>query len=83
MACSYYQERLGGKVVGYCKDNRGSIPSKKHQDCLCKSDTGIYAEFCSIYAKLKRDEQKQSFLSRIFTSGNKTRIQQKVEEARK
>jgi len=78
MACPYYRERLGGKVVGYCKDSRENIPSQKHQDCLCQSNTGMYAEFCPIYTKLQYNGQKQGFLSRMFMNGQKTRIQPKV-----
>jgi len=82
MACPYYRERLGGKVVGYCKDSREGIPSQKHQDCLCKSGTGIYAEFCPIYAKIRRDEQKQGFLSR-FINGSKPKSLQRLEEVKR
>jgi hypothetical protein len=82
MACPYYRERLGGKVVGYCKDSRESIPSQKHQDCLCKSGTGIYTEFCPIYAKLRRDEQKQGFLSR-FINGSRPKSPQSLEEVKR
>ena len=79
MACPYYRERLGGKVIGYCKDSQGKIPSHKHQECLCQSNTGIYDNFCPIYAKLQQNiNNKPSFLSRIFANGNGARIQQKV-----
>ena len=58
MACPYYRERLGGKVVGYCKDSRENIPSQKHQDCLCQSSSGMYSDFCPIYSKLQAKRTK-------------------------
>jgi len=70
MVCPYYKERLGGKVIGYCNDNRNGIPSQKHQECLCQSITGMYVDFCPIYTKLKQGNQKQNIFSRIISSGN-------------
>ena len=83
MACPNYRERLGGKVIGYCRDSRKSIPSQRHQECLCQSDTGIYVEFCPIFAKLRQNTQKQSIFSRIFTNGNGTRSKQRMAEIKK
>jgi len=78
MACPYYRERLGGKVIGYCKDSQCRIPSQKHQECLCQSNSGIYVDFCPIYAKLQQNNYKPGLFSRIFANGNETRRQQKV-----
>jgi hypothetical protein len=78
MACPYYRERLGGKVIGYCKDSRENIPSQKHQDCLCMSSSGMYSDFCPIYSKLQQNGQKHGFLSRIFTNGQKAKVQNRA-----
>ena len=71
MACPYYRERAAGKMIGSCKDSRKNIPSKKHQDCLCQSNSGIYVEFCPIFAKLQKAKafgRKDGMLKRIFSS---------------
>ena len=52
MACPYYQKPASGNSIGNC--NGGKVPSEAHQDCLCRSSSNIYANFCPIYTKLKR-----------------------------
>ncbi|HGJ64330.1 TPA: hypothetical protein ENS27_02945 [bacterium] len=83
MACPYYRERLGGKVIGYCKDSRNSIPSERHQECLCQSNSGIYVDFCPIYAKLQQSNYKLNIFSRIFANKNKAKSQPKVTAIKK
>lgn len=82
MACPYYKERLGGKVIGYCKDSKRNIPSQKHQECLCQSNSDIYVEFCPIFIKLQQSPQKPNFFNRVFANGN-NKSQQKTATIKK
>ena len=69
MACSYYREPNAGESVGCCNNNLGEIPSEAHQNCLCRSNSGIYVDFCPIYAKFQRQKSyahKRGILRRIF-----------------
>ncbi len=69
MACPYYQDPAMDELLGRCNDNSTKIPSETHQNCLCRSFSGIYANFCPIYAKFQRKElssHKRGVFSRIF-----------------
>ena len=72
LACSYYREPKIGELIGYCNDGLAKIPSRTHEDCMCRSAAGIYAGFCPIYAKLQKKElnrQKGNIFRRIFLNG--------------
>ncbi len=69
MSCPYYQEPSADESLGCCNDNSGKIPSETHQNCLCLSFSGNYANFCPVYAKFQRKETspaRQGVLTRIF-----------------
>jgi hypothetical protein len=71
MSCPYYQEPAADEPIGCCNDNTAKIPSEEHQDCLCRSFSGVYAGFCPIYTKFQRKESgsyKRNVISRIFMS---------------
>ena len=72
--CPYYREPATDELIGCCNDDLAEIPSKVHQDCLCRSCSGIYASFCPIYAKFERRKlcaHRWSTLKRIFLNGHK------------
>ena len=56
MACHYYRESKADGLIGCCNDGLAEIPSEKHENCMCRSVTGIYASFCPIYAKFEKEE---------------------------
>jgi len=69
LACHYYREPEAGELIGCCNDGLAKIPSKKHENCMCRSATGIYAGFCPIYAKFRKKElngHKGGILRRII-----------------
>ena len=69
VACPYYREPLTGESIGCCNDNLAEIPSETHQSCLCRSHSGIYVDFCPIYAKFQQKNSyahKWSIFRRIF-----------------
>ena len=71
MSCLYYQEPALDEPIGCCNDDTAKIPSKTHQNCLCRSFSGIYTDFCPIYTKFQRKESgshKSNAISRIFMS---------------
>jgi hypothetical protein len=71
MACPYYREPIARESIGCCNDNPAGIPSKTHQDCLCQSLSGIYVDFCPIYAKLEQAKlrmQSQSIIKRVLVN---------------
>jgi hypothetical protein len=72
MACPYYREPAAGEVIGCCNGDLTEIPSETHQNSLCRSSSGIYAEFCPIYARYQREKlciHKHGILRRIFLNG--------------
>jgi len=56
LACHYYREPKEGELISSCNDGLTEIPSKTHENCMCRSERGIYADFCPIYAKLRKKE---------------------------
>lgn len=74
MACPYYQEPATGELIGCCNNHLAEIPSQVHQDCLCRSCSGVYVRFCPIYAKFERRKagtHKWGTLRRIFLNGHR------------
>ena len=68
MSCPYYQEPVD-ELLGCCNDDKVKIPSESHQECLCRSFSGIYTDFCPIYAKFQKislNSHKRGIISRIF-----------------
>ena len=69
MACHYHREPEAGILIGCCNDGLAKIPSERHENCMCRSATGIYAGFCPIYAKFRKKElnrHKGGILRRII-----------------
>jgi len=56
LACHYYREPKAGELIGCCNDGLAEIPSKTHENCMCRSARGIYADFCPIYTKFREKE---------------------------
>ena len=71
MACPYYRKPTADELTGRCGDDLMEVPSREHQNCLCGSHSGLYTNFCPIYAKLQQQEShihKRGFLNRVFRS---------------
>ena len=69
MHCPYYQEPAADQSIGCCNDSRSKIPSETHERCMCRSNSGVYAGFCPIYAKFRQGEshlRKRDFLKCAF-----------------
>jgi len=74
LACHYYREPQAGELIGCCNDGLAKIPSKTHENCMCRSARGIYADFCPIYASFKKkelNEHKGGILRRIILSSHR------------
>ena len=72
MACQYYREPKVGELIGCCNDGLAKIPSKTHENCMCRSETAVYANFCPIYARFKKKElngHRGGILKRIILNG--------------
>lgn len=71
MPCPYHEEPADEQSIGCCNDNRAKVPSETHERCMCRSNSGVYADSCPIYAKFlqgeshlrKRDLLKCAFLA--------------------
>ncbi len=71
MPCPYYQEPTAGELIGCCNDNPVKIPSETHQDCLCRSHSGVYVGLCPIYVKFQREKlylHRRGILKRVFVN---------------
>lgn len=72
MACPYYQEPAAGRIIGRCNHNPTRIPSETHQNCLCRSHSGVYVDLCPVYVKFEREKscmRRQGIFKRVFVNG--------------